>query len=135
MQIYTRKPFYYETDRMGIIHHSNYIRYMEEARLELLKELKIDYLQLEKQNIISPVTGISCKYRKMATLESEIAIKIKIVRYTDIIIYLKYEIYDNNTGKVYALGDSEHCFLEKSTKRILKLPIDILQVDKSIRIL
>ena len=51
---YVHKVAYYETDRMGIVHHSNYIRIMEEARLDFLSQIGFGYDEMEKQGIISP---------------------------------------------------------------------------------
>jgi len=54
--IYERKINYYETDRMGVVHHSNYIRYLEEARTEWLEVLNMPFDLLEK-NKHSPHVG------------------------------------------------------------------------------
>jgi len=61
---YFRRVFYYETDRMGFVHHSNYIRWLEEARMDYMRKLGIDCKLLEDQGIIIPVTGVSCEYRQ-----------------------------------------------------------------------
>ena len=53
---FVRTALYYETDQMGIIHHSNYIRWFEEARLHYMKELGLPYDELERMGIIIPVT-------------------------------------------------------------------------------
>ena len=55
---YIHKVQYYETDQMGIVHHSNYIRWFEEARIDLLEQLGIGYDMIEKEGIISPVIGV-----------------------------------------------------------------------------
>ena len=47
---YTRKINYYETDKMGVVHHSNYIRFLEEARCRWLEELNISMEKLEELN-------------------------------------------------------------------------------------
>lgn len=52
---------YYETDKMGITHHSNYIRWMEEARIDFLAQMGWDYVKLESLGIVSPVTAVECK--------------------------------------------------------------------------
>ena len=80
MNIYTRAPFYYETDQIGFIHHSNYIRYMEEARLDLLNQLGVDYFKLEARGFISPVTKISCDSRQLAPDQNPISVKISVTR-------------------------------------------------------
>ena len=48
MFTYTRKANYYETDKMGIIHHSNYIRWMEEARIEFMEQLGFGFVKVEE---------------------------------------------------------------------------------------
>ena len=48
MKLYEHKVQYYETDKMGIVHHSNYIRWMEEARIDFLSQIGWDYKKLEE---------------------------------------------------------------------------------------
>ena len=65
---YTTKPFlvrYYETDKMGIVHHSNFLRYLEIARLEWLNKLGLDYSEIEKNGIILPVVDINISYKQL----------------------------------------------------------------------
>ena len=56
---YERMVYYYETDRMGIVHHSNYIRWFEEARLDWMKQIGWDYKTIEDDNIIIPVLSVN----------------------------------------------------------------------------
>ena len=51
---YKRKAFYYETDRMDIIHHSNYVRWLEEARVDLMEQLGCPFHEIEERGIVSP---------------------------------------------------------------------------------
>lgn len=69
MQKYRHIVQYYETDKMGITHHSNYIRWMEEARIDFLRQIGWDYAKLESIGIISPVTAVNCKYKKAQPLK------------------------------------------------------------------
>ena len=62
MSTYKHTIQYYETDKMGITHHSNYIRFMEEARIHFLKEAGWPYEKLEEEGVISPVVGVTCDY-------------------------------------------------------------------------
>lgn len=50
---YVRKVQYYETDRMGIVHHSNYIRWMEEARTDVLEQIGLPYDKIERAGILT----------------------------------------------------------------------------------
>ena len=53
---------YYETDCMGFVHHSNYVRYYETARTEMLRELGMTYPELEAQGIMLPVIDVQSRY-------------------------------------------------------------------------
>ena len=55
MKDYIRKVQYYETDRMGIVHHSNYIRWFEEARIFYMEKMGYSYSEMEKTGIMIPV--------------------------------------------------------------------------------
>ena len=56
---YVRYANYYETDKMGIVHHSNHIRWMEEARLDYMKQSGMDYADVERNGIIMPLRSTS----------------------------------------------------------------------------
>ena len=49
---YSRKVYYYETDRMNIVHHSNYIRWLEEARIDLLDQMGISFPEIESRGLL-----------------------------------------------------------------------------------
>ena len=108
---------YYETDRMGITHHSNYIRWMEEARVDFLRQIGWDYARLESEGIFSPVVSVSCKYKHSTTFSDMVSILVKIEEYTGIKLKLKYEI-SNSEGKIVCEGSSEHCFVNSNEKII-----------------
>lgn len=65
---YIREPFYYETDQIGIIHHSNYIRWLEESRVALLDYLGFSYKKIEELGLIIPVLEVTCQYKEMVPL-------------------------------------------------------------------
>lgn len=60
---YKRKAFYYETDRMDIIHHSNYVRWLEEARVDLMEQLGCPFHEIEARGIVSPVLSVETHYK------------------------------------------------------------------------
>ena len=64
MFTYERKAHYHETDQMGLIHHSNYVKWMEEARIAFMDEIGMSYMNLEESGVVSPVTGITVDYKK-----------------------------------------------------------------------
>ena len=72
MELYRHIVQYYETDRMGVTHHSNYIRWMEEARVDFFEQLGYGYGRLEEEGIVSPVTGLECRYKASTTFGDRI---------------------------------------------------------------
>ena len=81
---------YYETDKMGITHHSNYIRWMEEARIDFLRQIGWDYAKLESIGIISPVIAVNCKYKKSTTFEDVINIDVIVEEFKEVKLKLQY---------------------------------------------
>lgn len=114
---YLHKVQYYETDKMGITHHSNYIRWMEEARVNFLEELGYSYDRLEKEGIISPVVSVNCDYKKTSTFSDEITINVKIVEFKGIKLILEYEMR-NQCDEIVCTANSTHCFLDMSGKPV-----------------
>lgn len=118
MQTYLHKVQYYETDKMGITHHSNYIRWMEEARIDFLDELGWGYDKLEELGVSSPVIGVECQYKKSTTFGNTIGIEVKVIEYNGVKLTIKYIMINNLTKETCAVGRSEHCFLSKDNKLI-----------------
>ena len=75
MTNYKHKVHYYETDKMGIVHHSNYIRWMEEARVDFLDEIGWSYAQLESVGLVSPVLSLDVEYKHSTYYVFSISIK------------------------------------------------------------
>lgn len=110
MHLYNHKVQYYETDKMGIVHHSNYIRWMEESRISFLESIGLDYSTLEKRGVISPVIGVNVRYRKPTYFGEEISIEVSIKEYTGIKLIFIYTM-KNKDNQVVLTGESEHCFV------------------------
>lgn len=113
---YIRNAKYYETDQMGIIHHSNYIRWMEEARIDYMSQFGIYYGRLEEKGIIIPVLSVSCQYRSMVRFNDDVSIKVKLTKFTGIKLELAYEFTNAKTGEVCTTGTSAHCFLDRNNR-------------------
>ncbi len=116
--VFERKINYYETDRMGVVHHSNYIRYMEEARCSWLENIEIPFSLLEENNITIPVLGVNCTYKYHVTFEDIIVIRLYVKEYSGVRMTIGYEITDKKTGKIVIIGETKHCFTDKNLKPI-----------------
>ncbi len=122
MEQYKHTVQYYETDKMGIVHHSNYIRWMEEARVDFLSQIGWAFDKLESLGIASPVTALDCKYKTSCTFADEVFITVKIEEFKGVRLKLYYEM-KNSDDKVLCEAHSEHCFLNPEGK-LLKVQKD-----------
>ena len=114
--IYERKINYYETDKMGVVHHSNYIRFFEEARCQFLQDAELPYDMLEANGIMSPVLGFSCKYKKHVTFADIIEIHSYIKDFSGVKFTVSYEVYNKKNGDLCVIGESNHCFTDINIK-------------------
>lgn len=115
---YEHHAKYYETDQMGIIHHSNYVKWMEEARLDLMDQIGLNYRQMEEMEIISPVLSISVEYHSMVHFDDTVVIQTKLAKYNGIKMEVEYIMTDKETNELRTTARSSHCFLNKSGKPI-----------------
>ncbi len=109
--MYQHQVQYYETDRMGITHHSNYVRWMEEARVSFLAEHQYGYDRLEEEGIVSPVLSVSCEYKKTTTFAQTIDIAVEVKSFNGVKLVLEYVM--KREDEVVCVGESRHCFLNK----------------------
>lgn len=116
--MYKHTVQYYETDKMGITHHSNYIRWMEEARVAFLAEIGYGYDKLEEDGIISPVIGIACDYKHATTFADVVTIDVRVQEFKGVRLKLRY-IMTNEAGETVCEAYSEHCFLNEEGRPIL----------------
>ncbi|MDE6025958.1 MAG: acyl-CoA thioesterase [Lachnospiraceae bacterium] len=111
---YKRQVNYYETDKMGVVHHSNYARYLEESRIEMLKQCGIPYDMLEEMGYMIPVLDLQCKFKEPARFGETLIIVPKLERVTSARFCLSYVIYDETMQHVKHLAETSHCFLDKN---------------------
>ncbi len=107
---------YYETDQMAIVHHSNYIRWFESARIAFLSANGIPYDKMETAGIISPVLTVNCQYRQMTRYGETVSITPILKSYNGVRYVVTYEIRNKETGVLNAVGETSHCFLTKEGK-------------------
>ncbi|API90199.1 acyl-CoA thioester hydrolase [Marinilactibacillus sp. 15R] len=115
------KVQYYETDQMGIVHHSNSIRWFEEARTWMMDEMQFGYEKMEALNILVPVLEASAKYISMVKFGETVEITTHISQFTGVKMVIEYEIRDVETGELRTTGQTKHAFLDKESYRPISL--------------
>ena len=103
---------------MGVVHHSNYIRYLEEARCEWLKQIDMPFEILEENGITIPVLAINCSKKYQVTFCDTIIIKPYVKEFIGVKMIIGYEVTDKATRKIVLTGETKHCFTDKSLKPV-----------------
>ena len=104
------KVQYYETDKMGFVHHSNYIRWFEEARSNFFEKIGAPYSVTESMGIISPVLSVNCEYKKSCYYGEEIIIETTLEKVGNVKFFVSYRVLSED-GELRAEGTTSHCFL------------------------
>jgi acyl-CoA thioester hydrolase len=115
---YIREINYYETDKMGIVHHSNYIRFLEEARCRWMKELGLPMEKLEDLGYTIPTLEVNCKYLYPVTSGDVISIKPYISEYNGVRMTISYEVINTKINNEVIKAITKHCFTNKELKPV-----------------
>lgn len=115
---YNHKVQYFETDRMGVVHHSNYIRIMEEARVDFLESCGFGYDRMEAEGVGAPVIGVTADYKRSCTFGDTVRVDVSIVEVSAFRMRFGYAIFLNDKQIFY--GTSLHCFIDSKVGRPVK---------------
>ena len=119
MKPYFHKVQYYETDMMGITHHANYIRWMEEARIDFMDQLGFPYSKMEAEGVVSPVRSVSCTYLKPSTFGDLVCISVSVESFNGVVLSIRYTM-TNQKNETVCEAQSEHAFINREG-RIVRL--------------
>ncbi len=108
---------YAETDRMGIVHHSNYPVWFEVGRTEYIKKFGISYSCIESKGIILPLLELKCKYINSSTYEDKIIVRTSIKSYSKTRLNFYYEVFKEQDMKnPITIGETAHVWTNTSLK-------------------
>lgn len=120
---------YYETDQMGVVHHSNYIRYFEVARTLSMKKAGIPYDEMERKGIVMPIVSVSCSYKRPALFGDTLRVITILEQLPTVRITFTYEVY-NHKNELLATGSTVLAFIDSLTKRPMRAPQYLLDILK-----
>lgn len=103
---------YVETDKMNIVHHSNYYVYFEEARTQFIKKSGMSYSEMEERGIMFPLVESNCKYIQGAKYEDELIIKTWVKELTPVKAEFNYSVIRERDQKEIARGGTLHAFVD-----------------------
>lgn len=119
--IYRRRVQFYETDAQGVVHHSNYFRYFEEARGELLRSLELPYSEIRKEGYEVVLLEACCNFKKPLYYDDLVEVEISLENMDRFTFSFSYEV--RVEGEVKAQGSTKHCMVREG--KIVSLPEDI----------
>jgi acyl-CoA thioester hydrolase len=121
---------YNETDKMGIVHHSQYVNYFEIARTDFVRQAGISYRRIEEEGLMMPVLGINVQYHTPALYDDTILVETSIKAYDSIKMMFDYKIYRETDRKLLVEGSSSHCWTDLSLR-----PVSIRRKNKELHAL
>lgn len=110
---------------MGIIHHSNYIRWFEEARVDFMEKIGFNYEKTNKLGIDFALLAVHCEYKSMVRFGDTVNIHMSLSELTETRMTVNYEIRKDKSAELCTLGKTEHFFYSNSKKRPVSLKKEI----------
>ena len=105
---------YHETDQMGVVHHSNYIRWFESGRTEMIRKAGISYREMEDLGLLLPVVDVQVKYHKPARYDELITIYTSIAKLTPVVMEFDYDVYRSEDDELLVSGKTSHIWINEN---------------------
>ena len=112
---------YGETDKMGYVHHSNYPLYLEEARMELLRKIGLNYKEIEDSGVILPVVSMNFRFYSPIFYDDVITIQTALTWPSDIKLIFHYELY-NQMNKLVSKAETTLVYVNSKTRKLMRPP-------------
>ena len=120
---------YHHTDQMGIVHHSNYVKFFEVARTEWLRAMGVTYAEMERRGVMMPIVDVAVKYRNPALYDELISVTAFVDAMPMARMTFRYEVRGED-GRDIASGSTTLGFIDSQTRRPVRAPQWLLEVIK-----
>jgi len=118
---------YAETDKMGVVYHSNFVIWFEVGRVELLRQLGFQYSEMEAEdNCHIPVVDLRVRYKSPALYDDEIVVRTEIKNVRSSLLHFSYEIFREADRTLLATGETMHIIVNNKLERTM-LPEKYMQ--------
>lgn len=117
-----RRVHFYETDGMRVVYHGNYLRWMEEARVEYLREGDVDLNDLMRDGIVFPIVEVNIKYIRSARYDDIVLVKTWLRKMDRAKMVFEYEMYRESDGELLTKAMTVGTYTSMKTGRIVRLP-------------
>jgi acyl-CoA thioester hydrolase len=109
---------YAETDRMGIVYHSNFAVWFEVGRVELLRQMGLEYSEMEQQEKCHlPVVDLRVRYKAPAQYDDEIVVRTELKNARSTLLHFGYEVFREHDRALLATGETMHIIVDDKFER------------------
>jgi len=109
---------YAETDRMGIVYHSNFVIWFEVGRVELLRQLGFQYSEMEQHdNCHIPVVDLRVRFKAPAQYDDEIVVRTELKNVRSSLLHFSYEVFRQSDRALLATGETMHIIVDDKFDR------------------
>ncbi|MEN2464467.1 thioesterase family protein [Ornithinibacillus sp. FSL M8-0202] len=111
---------YQETDQMGVVYHANYLVWFEIGRTKFIEHLGLSYVEMEKNNVVSPVLDAQVSFKKPVRYGDNVFVETWIEKYDGLRTVYGYQIIDEE-GEIRVTGTTKHVIVKKDNFRPISL--------------
>ncbi len=109
---------YAETDQMGVVYHANYLIWFEVGRVELIRQMGLDYKSMETEDGCSiAVVEANVRYKAPARYDDEVVVRTRIAEFRGSIIKFAYQVFRAGDELLLTEGFTSHLVVDKTMKR------------------
>lgn len=119
------RVIYGDTDAGQVVYYANYLRWFESGRREIMRALRINYLELDKRGIITPVVESHCNYFHPARYDDVVIVETRISEVKDKSVKFEHRVLRKKDGKLLASGCTINVFVNKKKMKAMNIPDDI----------
>ncbi|HEX4577015.1 MAG TPA: thioesterase family protein [Edaphobacter sp.] len=109
---------YAETDQMGVVYHSNYLIWFEVGRVEFIRQMGLDYKQLEAEGCGIAVVDVHARYREPARYDDELVIETRLLAARGTVVKFGYRILRLGDGALLCEGETMHVCVGRDMKKM-----------------
>ncbi len=119
------RVFYHQVDQMGIVHHAQYAYFLEQSRIDWLRNLGIRYADLERDGILMPLTEISIQYKRPLHFDDSFFVHTQLTSFDNYFVTFSYRL-ELEDKTLVATADTRLVFMDATIRRAIKCPPFIL---------
>jgi acyl-CoA thioester hydrolase len=108
---------YAETDQMGVVYHSNYLIWFEVGRVEFIRQMGLNYKQMEEEGCGIAVVDVHVRYKAPARYDDELMIETRLLAARGAVVKFGYRILRITDGLLLCEGETMHVVVGVDMKK------------------